>query len=77
MPRRNKDTIVIAVPKGRVLEQLGARLERAGIPTEALTANSRKLVREDKTSGISYLLLNIQRLIIQLKGSPGTSQKKY
>jgi hypothetical protein len=28
-------------------------------------------------AGISYLLLNIQKLIIQLKGSPGTSPKKY
>ena len=36
MPRRNRDTIVIAVPKGRVLEQLGARLEKAGIPTECI-----------------------------------------
>jgi ATP phosphoribosyltransferase len=57
MRKRKRDNIVIAVPKGRVLEQLGARLERAGIPTEALTANSRKLVREDETSGLSYLLL--------------------
>ena len=57
MPRRNKDNIVIAVPKGRVLEQLGARLEKAGIPTEALTANSRKLVRVDEENRLSYLLL--------------------
>jgi hypothetical protein len=28
-------------------------------------------------AGISYLLFNFQRLIIQLKGSPGTTQKKY
>ena len=47
MPRRNKDNIVIAVPKGRVLEQLSNRLEHAGIPVEALTAKSRKLVRVD------------------------------
>lgn len=57
MRRRNRDTIVIAVPKGRVLEQLGARLRRAGIPTDALTAQSRKLVRDDEASGLSYLLL--------------------
>ncbi|MEM9727004.1 MAG: ATP phosphoribosyltransferase [Myxococcota bacterium] len=57
MRKRNRDSIVIAVPKGRVLEQLGARLERAGIPTDALTAKSRKLVREDKDAGINYLLL--------------------
>ena len=48
---------MIAVPKGRVLEQLGARLEKAGIPTSALTAKSRKLVREDDESGLSWLLL--------------------
>jgi ATP phosphoribosyltransferase len=57
MPRRNRDTIVIAVPKGRVLDQLGGRLAKAGIRTEALTAKSRKLVRADKESGLSYLLL--------------------
>jgi ATP phosphoribosyltransferase len=57
MPRRNRNNIVIAVPKGRVLEQLSGRLEEAGISTEALTANSRQLVREDKESGLSYLLL--------------------
>jgi len=57
MPRRDRNTIVIAVPKGRVLEQLGARLEKAGIPTDALRADSRRLVREDEVSGLSYLLL--------------------
>ena len=57
MRKRDRSTIVIAVPKGRVLEQLGARLEKAGISTDALTAKSRKLVREDKEAGLSYLLL--------------------
>jgi ATP phosphoribosyltransferase len=57
MPRRNRDNIVLAVPKGRVLEPLSVRLEKAGISTEALTAKSRKLVREDKEAGLSYLLL--------------------
>ncbi len=57
MPRRNEKTIVIAVPKGRVLESLGARLRDAGIATEALTSKSRKLVRHDRRSGLSYLLL--------------------
>lgn len=28
-------------------------------------------------AGLSYLLLNIPKLIIQLKGSPGTSHKKF
>ena len=57
MPRRNRENIVIAVPKGRVLEQLTVRLEQAGISIEALTAKSRKLVREDAEAGLSYLLL--------------------
>ena len=57
MHKRNRDSIVIAVPKGRVLEQLSARFEKAGIPTGALTAKSRKLVREGKAAGLSFLLL--------------------
>ena len=57
MRRRNRDTVVIAVPKGRVLRQLGVRLQQVGIPTAALTAESRKLVREDGDSGLTYLLL--------------------
>lgn len=57
MPRRNPKNIVIAVPKGRVLGQLGERLEKAGIRTTALTADSRKLVREDPESGLVFLLL--------------------
>jgi ATP phosphoribosyltransferase len=57
MLERNRDTVVIAVPKGRVLEQLGTRLEKAGIPTSALIAKGRKLVREDEESGLSWLLL--------------------
>lgn len=54
---KSESPIVIAVPKGRVLEQLSERLERAGISTKALTAKSRKLVREDKDSGLRFLLL--------------------
>ncbi len=57
MRKRNRDSVVIAVPKGRVLEQLSARFAKAGIPTGALTAKSRKLVREDKAAGLSFLLL--------------------
>jgi ATP phosphoribosyltransferase len=57
MPRRTPDSIVIAVPKGRVLEPLSARLRDAGIATDALTAKSRKLVRHDKSAALSYLLL--------------------
>ncbi len=57
MRKRNRDSVVIAVPKGRVLEQVVARFARAGIPTRALTAKSRKLVREDKAAGLRFLLL--------------------
>lgn len=57
MRKRMRDSIVIAVPKGRVLEQLSGRLAEAGISTSALTAKSRKLVREDKKAGLSFLLL--------------------
>ncbi len=57
MRKRNRDSVVIAVPKGRVLDQLGARFAKAGIPTGALTAKSRKLVREDKAAGLIFLLL--------------------
>lgn len=57
MRKRNRDSVVIAVPKGRVLEQLGMRFAKAGIPTRALTAKSRKLVREDKAAGLTFLLL--------------------
>lgn len=58
MPESTSESpIVIAVPKGRVLEQLSGRLERAGISTKALTAKSRKLVREDRASGLRFLLL--------------------
>jgi len=57
MHKRNRETIVIAVPKGRVLEELSARFKRAGLPTKALTAKSRKLVREDEAAGLSFLLL--------------------
>lgn len=57
MRKRNRDFIVIAVPKGRVLDQLTTRFDQAGIPTHALTAKSRKLVREDKSAQIRFLLL--------------------
>lgn len=57
MRKRNRDSVVIAVPKGRVLDQVGARFAKAGIPTGALTAKSRKLVREDRAAGLSFLLL--------------------
>ncbi|MAQ17296.1 MAG: ATP phosphoribosyltransferase [Sandaracinus sp.] len=38
--------ITIAIPKGRVLEQLVPRLDAAGLDTGPLTKRSRKLIRE-------------------------------
>lgn len=56
-PPAPTDTLTVAVPKGRVLEQLAPRLEAAGLGTEALTKKSRKLIREDPATGLRYLLL--------------------
>lgn len=49
--------VVIAVPKGRVLKQLGKRLARAGIDPRVLVEDDRRLVREDPSAGIRFLLL--------------------
>ena len=48
-------TVVVAVPKGRVLKQLVPRLEAAGLDTSALTESNRQLIRED--GDVRYLLL--------------------
>ncbi|MEM6962658.1 MAG: ATP phosphoribosyltransferase [Myxococcota bacterium] len=56
MPDRSSP-LVVAVPKGRVLEQLAPRLLAAGLDPAPLTQKSRKLVREDETHGMRYLLL--------------------
>ena len=48
-------TVVVAIPKGRVLKQLVPRLEAAGLDTSALTASNRQLIRED--GDVRYLLL--------------------
>lgn len=53
MPR----PITIAVPKGRILKPLCALLERAGYDGSVLLADDRRLVRDDATSGLRYLLL--------------------
>jgi len=49
--------VVIAVPKGRVLEQLVPRLEAAGFDSKALTRGGRQLIRDDKVGRLRYLLL--------------------
>ncbi len=52
-----ENSLVIAVPKGRVLKQLVPRFQRAGIDTTALTEDSRQLIRSDEKAGVSFLLL--------------------
>ena len=52
-----EETLVVAVPKGRVLEQLVPRFERVGFDVGVLTKKSRKLIREDAKRGLRFLLL--------------------
>lgn len=52
-----KPDVVIAVPKGRVLEQLVPRLEAAGFDPKPLTQKGRQLIRDDRQGGLRYLLL--------------------
>ncbi len=49
--------VVIAVPKGRVLEPLAGRLEAAGVDPTPLLDESRRLVRDSKKGGVRFLLL--------------------
>src|SRR5438045_7111546 len=49
--------LTIAVPKGRILGALAKLLERAGLDASVLLADDRRLVREDPSSGIRFLLL--------------------
>lgn len=49
--------LVIALSKGRVLEQLLPLLEGAGVDTQVITAKDRRLIRHDAQTGISFLLL--------------------
>ncbi len=59
MPDGNATTapLVVAVPKGRVLEQLVPRLSRAGIDASALVKESRLLIRELAGTNLRFLLL--------------------
>ena len=51
------DELVIAIPKGRVLKQLGPRLEAAGLDPSPLLAEGRELIRVDPERRLRYLLL--------------------
>ncbi|MEZ4256606.1 MAG: ATP phosphoribosyltransferase [Polyangiales bacterium] len=48
---------MVAVPKGRVLAGLAARMAHAGVDPEVLLADDRRLVRDDPTTGVRFLLL--------------------
>jgi ATP phosphoribosyltransferase len=49
--------IVIAVPKGRVLGAIAERMQGAGVDRDLLLSDDRTLVRDDRASGIRFLLL--------------------
>jgi ATP phosphoribosyltransferase len=49
--------LVMAVPKGRVLESIARRLAAAGVSRDALLSDDRTLVRDDPSSGMRFLLL--------------------
>jgi ATP phosphoribosyltransferase len=50
-------SLVIAIPKGRVLSAISDRLARAGVDPKTLLAKDRTLVRDDRRTGIRFLLL--------------------
>lgn len=49
--------LVMAIPKGRVLGPLSARLAKLGVDRNVLLADDRTLVRDDPTTGVRFLLL--------------------
>ena len=49
--------VVIAAPKGRLLEQLEPLLTRGGFDASVLTRRGRHLVRDDAARGLRWLLL--------------------
>jgi ATP phosphoribosyltransferase len=49
--------LTLAIPKGRVAQALAPFLERAGVGTQNLLANDRRLIRESDDGGLRFLLL--------------------
>jgi len=49
--------LIIAVPKGRILEALGPLLDRAGIDASPLRATDRKLVRRSADGALAWIFL--------------------
>ncbi|HMI90776.1 MAG TPA: ATP phosphoribosyltransferase [Polyangiales bacterium] len=56
-PAAAESPLVMAVPKGRVLQAIARRLAKAGVNRDVLLSDDRTLVREDPGSGIRFLLL--------------------
>lgn len=52
-----KRPLTIAIPKGRVARVLSPLLERAGIGTQNLLADDRRLIRESDDGSVRFLLL--------------------
>lgn len=53
----DREQVVVAVPKGRVLKQLAPLLESAGLDARVLLEEDRKLIREDAARRVRFLLL--------------------
>ena len=51
------EPLVIAVPKGRILEALGPLLDRAGIDSSPLRATDRRLVRRSADGALAWIFL--------------------
>jgi len=49
--------LIVAVPKGRILDALGPLLERAGVDAAPLRANDRRLVRPSSDGSLSWVFL--------------------
>lgn len=49
--------LTIAIPKGRVLKVLAEPLRAAGVNSDVLLSDSRRLIREDPSSGLRFILL--------------------
>src|SRR5690606_24474309 len=49
--------LTLAIPKGRVSQQLAPLLDKAGIPTGSLRAEDRRLVRESDDGSVRFLML--------------------
>ena len=56
-PSKAARPLVVAVSKGRVLQETAVRFERAGVPREVLLDDSRALVREAPKQGLRFILL--------------------